>query len=264
MNSIIDDMLYFPKWGRGAWCVWRRNFLYFRQTIFTALSWTFLEPLLYLFSLGYGLGTFVPEIDGKSYAEFIAPALLTTTAMFVGFFEGTYGTFTKLNRQNTFQTILLTPVMPDEIVLGEILWATFKSFFSVLSVALVVVILNLIPIIGLVTSLPVLLLLCWLFAALGVLLAGVARSYETFTYFTSGLITPMSLFCGTYFPLSRWPEAVHVVIHFLPLTHGLSAVRMILDNAVSPNLILHLSYLLLMSLLFTNMAASKMKNKLIY
>ena len=263
MNSIMDDVLHFPKIGRGAWCVWRRNFLYFRYTILTALSWIFLEPLLYLFALGYGLGQFIPEIEGVRYAEFIAPAMLSTTAMFVGFFLGTYGTYTKLSRQNTFHTILLTPVMPDEIVVGEIAWATSKAFFSVVAVGIVVTSLGLIEVQSLLPALLVLILLCWVFASIGVFLAAVARSYETFTYLTSGFITPMSLFCGTYFPLTRLPEPVQVISYLLPLTHGLSAVRALVRQEMTPDFILHLGYLLFVGIVFTNLATAKMQKKLI-
>src|SRR5690606_35254282 len=105
MNSVtklanaawLEDVFYFPRFARGVWCVWRRNFLYFRYTFFTAITWIFLEPLLYLFALGYGLGAFINDIQGMRYAEFIAPAMLSTTGMFVAFFEGTYSTFTKLH-----------------------------------------------------------------------------------------------------------------------------------------------------------------------
>src|SRR5690606_36966400 len=110
------------------------NFLFFRYTLFTALGWIFVEPLLYLFALGYGLGRFVTEIDGQSYAQFIAPAMMATTGMFVAYFEGTYATFTKFARQNTFQTMILTPMDPDEVVVGEIAWCTSKAFLSVVSV----------------------------------------------------------------------------------------------------------------------------------
>lgn len=259
----IDDVLYFPKLGRGVWCVWRRNFMYFRYTFLTAMSWIFVEPLMYLFALGYGLGHFIPEIEGASYAVFIAPAMLATTAMFIGFFEGTYGTYTKLSRQNTFHTIIMTPIGPDEIVVGEIAWAATKAFLSVLGVGIVVVVLGLVTVQALLPSLIVLALLSWVFASIGVFLAAVAKSYETFTYLSSGLITPMSLFCGTYFPFEQLPQGVQLFAQVLPLTHGLAAVRMLIRGDLQPTFFLNIGYLLFVAILFTNLAASKMSKKLI-
>jgi lipooligosaccharide transport system permease protein len=262
-SQLSDDIFYFPQWGRGLWCVWRRNFLYFRYTLWTAMSWIFLEPLLYLFALGYGLGTFIDNIEGMRYAEFIAPAMLATTGMFVAFFEGTYGTYTKLSRQNTFNTIILTPVSPDEIALGEIAWCASKALLSVVAVGTVVTVLQLMTVKALLPSIAILALMCWVFAALGVWLAGMARSYETFTYLNSGFITPMSLFCGTYFPLSQLPQAVQIVAHVFPLTHALSAVRMIVRGHIEPEIFLNIGYLIFVAILATNLASARLERKLI-
>jgi lipooligosaccharide transport system permease protein len=73
----------------------------------------------------------------------------------------------------------------------------------------------------------------------------------------------MSLFCGTYFPLSELPSALIAVAYALPLTHVLLAVRTLLGDGFHPDLILNLSYLLLFAIVFTNIAAAKMKKKLI-
>jgi len=40
----------------------------------------FLEPLLYLLALGVGLGMYIPQIQGMSYLEFIAPGILASSA----------------------------------------------------------------------------------------------------------------------------------------------------------------------------------------
>ena len=53
--------------------VYRRAWM----TIFSG----FFEPLFYLFSLGLGLGHFVGSVHGVSYASYIAPALLASSAM---------------------------------------------------------------------------------------------------------------------------------------------------------------------------------------
>ncbi len=263
MSSLIKDLFYFPTYGYGAYLVWRRNFLYFRYTFFAAISWIFAEPLLYLFALGFGLGHFVNEINGQSYAEFIAPALMAITSMFVGFFEGSYGTYTKLTRQNTLHTIIVSPVSSDEVTIGEIAWATSKAFLSVLAVAIVTVSLGLIPIKSLAIPLVFLFLSCWVFASFGVVLATVAKSYDGFIYYQSGLITPMSLFCGTYFPISQYPEPLMWAVHALPLTHTLAGVRTSLQGQLPPSLIINFIVLFAMATFLTHIAAARMRRKLI-
>jgi len=61
---------------RRAWKVWQRNRDVFFKTYLVNFLPPFIEPLLYLLALGYGLGMFVGDIDGVPYASFIAPALL--------------------------------------------------------------------------------------------------------------------------------------------------------------------------------------------
>lgn len=262
-KRVFRDMFYFPRFGRGALYVWRRNFHYFRHTLFTTLTWIFLEPLLYLFALGFGLGQFIIEIEGQSYAQFIAPSMMATSGMFVAFFEGTYSTYTKMTRQNTYQTIILSPITADEVVLGEIWWVTSKAFLSILSVSLVLIFLGLIPAHRLPPALAILLLMCWVFAAMGVWLATLAKSYEWFSYSQSGFITPMSLFCGTYFPLSQLPESLIYLSYLLPLTHGLMSVRMFLAGELTSMFFINITYLLLAGIVLTNFASARFERKLI-
>jgi lipooligosaccharide transport system permease protein len=259
----MRDAVTLPRPGRGVFSVWRRNALYFRYSVLTSIAWIFVEPLLYLFALGYGLGQFVTSIGGQSYAEFIAPALMSTTGMFVAFFEGTYSTYTKMNSQSTYQTIILSPLRADEIVLGEILWITSKALLSVLSVGTVLFAMGLVSISYAVPAIAVLAVMCWVFAALGVWLATLAKSYEWFSYSQSGFITPMSLFCGTYFPLSQLPGFLVGLAYLLPLTHGLMSVRMFFAGELKAMFFVNIVYLVLIGLAFTNIAAARFQRKII-
>jgi len=112
-------------------------------------------------------------------------------------------------------------------------------------------------------ALGVLFLMCWVFAAFGVWVASLANSYEWFTYSQSGIITPMSLFCGTYFPLSRLPEALVYLAYALPLTHGLMSVRMFLAGDFNSDFVLNLGYLLFAGLVFTNVSTARLERKLV-
>ncbi len=263
IGQTLADIFYFPQFGRGILSVWRRDFLYFRYTILTTLAWIFVEPLLYVFAFGYGLGHFVEHINGMSYIRYIAPAIMATSGMFVGFFEGTYGTFIKLARQNTFSTIILTPVGTDEVAIGEILWCTTKACLSVISVAIVLVLLGLMPTANMAPVLGVMFLTCWVFAAFGVWLASIARSFEWFTYFQSGFILPMSLFCGTYFPLSRLPHPIYVFAMFLPLTHAMQSSRMFLAGDFNAQFFINMMYLVFLGVVFTNLAAARFNRRLV-
>lgn len=268
MNSFTAkqfalDAVRLPGWGQGSFYLWRRNFLYFKQNLLGTFTWIFLEPVLYLLALGFGLGRFVAEIEGQSYVHFIAPGIMAMTGMMTAFFEATYSTFTKLHRQNTYQTIILTPLSSDEIVWGEILWCTSKSFLSVCSVGLALLVMGIISIHGLAPALVILLLMCWVFSALGIFLATVAKSFEWFSYFQTCLLTPMALFCGTYFPLSQLPDGVKYIAYALPLTHALSGARLFLSGTYDTQVMIPIIYLIFLGIIFSNVAAARFERKLI-
>ena len=74
----------------------------------------FLEPVLYLFSIGIGVGVLVGDFtlaDGRvvGYAAFVAPAMLAASAMNGVLTETTYNFFGRLKWQKLFDAIVATP-----------------------------------------------------------------------------------------------------------------------------------------------------------
>ncbi len=263
MLELIKDMTSFPKWGAGVFTVWTRNYMYFKYTFLITLFWVILEPSLYLFAVGKGVGMFVGKIDGVSYIEFFYPALLCSAGMLVSFFESTYACFTRLQHQKTFQTILFTPVQADEIGLAEILWASCKGFLGVLGVLLVSSLLGLVNSIWILPALIILFINCWVFAAFGLLITSYVKHWDTFIYAQSGFIIPMSLFSGTYFPLYSLPDWAQSFAYMLPLTHSVMATRFLLEGQINPMLLLNVGMLLFLAIILSNWAVSRLKKRLI-
>lgn len=259
----IKQCFSFPKFDNGAMQVWSRNFLYFKKTWLVSLFWIVLEPVIYLGAIGFGLGAFVNNMGGMSYIEFFFPALLCTTAMMVAFFEGTYGNYTKLTHQRTYATIMLTRIGPEEIVAGELLWATSKGFFGVVGVTIVAMVFGLIDSYRIILVLPILFLLSALFSCIGMVFTSFARNYDSFIYSTSGLIVPMSLLSGTYFPLDQLPSGLRYLAYLFPLTHAVAAVRGILHYGFSWIILLHVVVLVLAFWIFMNVAFYRIRHKLL-
>ncbi len=259
----IKKYFTIPKFSSSALQVWSRNFLYFKKTWLVSIFWIVLEPVIYLGAIGLGLGAFVNNIDGVSYIEFFFPALLATTAMMVSFFEATYGNYTKLTHQKTYSTIMLTRVGPEEIVAGELLWAASKGFFSVIGVTFIAILFGLIDSFRIFLAWPVLFLLSFLFSCLGMVFTSVARNYDSFIYSTSGLIVPMSLLSGTYFPLEQLPIGLRYLAYAFPLTHGVAAVRQILTQNLSWWIVINLVVLCLFTVVLMNISFSRIQKKLL-
>jgi lipooligosaccharide transport system permease protein len=195
------------------------------------MFWTVFEPLMYLAAFGFGFGRYIPPIEGLPFIDFYFPGLLCSTAMMVCYFESTYPNYTKLTYQKTFQTMLLTPLSAQQILLGEILWSATKGMIGVLGVILVSIFFGLFSF-KLVFVLPVLFLISLIFAAFGMMIVSVAKNYDSFVFSTSGFIIPLSLISGTYFSLKDMPQLIQWLAYAFPLSHAVQLVRHILHGQI--------------------------------
>ena len=95
-----------------AFSVWRRNFALYRRTWKLNILPNFFEPVLYLVSIGVGVGAYISEMGGTSYVAFLAPGLVAVAAMNGASFEVTYNAFVRRVYEKTYESMLTTPVEP--------------------------------------------------------------------------------------------------------------------------------------------------------
>jgi len=205
--------------------VWRRDLVVWQKYLLASLVANFGEPLLYLFAMGYGLGHFVKRLDGMSYPEFIAPAILVISVMNGASFETTFSSYTRMAVQKTFHGIAMTPVSMEEVIGGEILWAATKALITSSVIFLVLFLFNLVHS-PWVLFMPLLMFITGLmFACLGMLMTSFAKSYDFFSFYFTLFISPMFVFSGTFFPLDPLPQWARTLAHFLPLTYSVKIAR---------------------------------------
>ena len=242
--------------------VWLRNFLFFRKTYLVSLFWTVLEPLMYLAAIGFGLGQFVEQIEGLTFIDFYYPGLLASTAMMISYFEATYPNYTKLTYQKTYAIMLMTPLTEKNILFGEILWAATKGFLAVCGVVAVSLLFGLFKY-QILFTLPVLFILCAIFAAFGMIMISLAKNYDSFIFSTSGIIIPMSLISGTYFSVQNLPIFLKGLAYLLPLTHAVNLTRDIIYKSVSLQSALSFIVLLFYMYVLSWIAYKLFKTKLV-
>jgi lipooligosaccharide transport system permease protein len=228
----------------GAYQVAARNMIVWRRYVAASAVGNFGEPLLYLLALGYGLGAIVPEIGGMSYAAFIAPGLVVSTVMYTATFEGTFGTYTRLTSQKTFDALLATPLTISEIVAGEVLFGGIKACVGATSVLAVIALFGLVPSWLAVLVIPLGFVAGLMFTAMALVVTSLTKSYESFNYYFTLVIAPMFLFGGIFFPLDRTPAWVRDFSGFLPLTHVVELARAFVHGVPSAGLVLHLGAIL--------------------
>src|SRR5256885_14871356 len=77
--------------------VWRRNFLVWQKLLVAAMLSNLADPLIMLFGLGYGLGGFLPSMQGMSYLAFFAAGSLCSATMFTASFESMFSGFSRMH-----------------------------------------------------------------------------------------------------------------------------------------------------------------------
>lgn len=261
--QVFKDLFHFPDAGSGLLYVWSRNFLGFKRSLFSSTFLLVIEPMLYLLAIGFGVGYYVRDIDGVPYLQFYLPALVSTSVMLISFYEGTYGCFNKLHYKKTYEICLRAPISVSELVLGEIAWAATKGFLSAVFISLFAMYLGLLQLDSLGAFLIIQLILSWLFGALGMLLTSFAKNFEFFNYLQIGVVLPMALCSGTYFPMDRMPDWIHPVIYLSPLTHGVSAGRTLLLGQTNSFLFLNLAVLFAISVVLTNWCNARYQRELL-
>jgi lipooligosaccharide transport system permease protein len=208
-----------------AWRVWRRDLRVFSYLWKGALLPTFLDPVVYLLAMGFGLGTYLASINGIPYKDFIASGLVASAAMWATVFETTYNVHFRMTEYRLYDNVLSTPVEVEDLVLGEMAWACTRAV--IYGTAFLVVVLAF----GLINSpwailTPVFLVLgAACFAAIGLSFTAIVGKVDYFTYYYTLFVTPMFLFSGIFYPLDRLPDWTHVVAWFTPLYHLVRITR---------------------------------------
>ncbi|HTY51756.1 MAG TPA: ABC transporter permease [Methanomicrobiales archaeon] len=253
-----------PDLTRRTLRVWQRNWKVFVRTFKVNFLPPLLEPILYLLSLGYGLGLFVSNINGVPYPQYIAPALLAISIMNASFFETTYSSYVRMYFQKTFDAIIATPLSIEEVITGEILWGATRSLINASIMLPVLVLFRVVDLPISLLILPFALLAGFLFASLGMCFTALTPSIETLNLPAFLFITPMFLFSGTFFPLSILPGPLQVIAYaILPLTHAVLVCRMITLSQITPQILISLAWIAAVGAVAFVLAVNLMKKRLI-
>jgi len=210
------------------------------------------EPLLYLLSIGVGVGALIGtmELDDGSrvpYAVFVAPAMLAVSAMSGALAETTFNFFHKMKYARLYDAVLATPVGPFELVLGELTWAMIRgALYSGIFLA-VMVALGLVPAPGAAAAFPAALLVGLAFGGFGAAISTYLRGWEDFDLVSTGQFA-LFLFSGTFVPVRDYPAVLEVVVRLTPLYHAVELLRGLALWRLEWGLLASLAYLVVMAL----------------
>lgn len=242
--------------------VWQRNRDVFLNIWRAEAIWPFIEPLLTLVALGFGLGDFIDLERQESYIEFIGPGILAAYAMWMASAEACWGAYFRID-QKTFDAMLATPVSIDDVTSGEVLWASTRSLVSVAAIFIVVLAFGAINSVLAVFILPLALLPGVMFGAVSLSYAAVARSVSSLNYFFAVFITPQFWLAGVFFPLDQLPDWVQVAAWFTPAFHVVEIYRGLALGEPAWVDLLHALWIVGVSAVFYALAIVLMRRRLV-
>ncbi|MBS0340553.1 MAG: ABC transporter permease [Proteobacteria bacterium] len=218
-----------PQLTLRWWPVFLRNLLVWRKLAIPSLIGNIAEPLIWLVAFGYGMGALVGTVNvgGESvrYILFLASGSICMSAMNAASFEALYSAFSRMHVQKTWDGIMNAPVGLDDIVLAEMLWAAFKSIFTVTAILFVMLALNISHSPKLIVAWLVLAGVGITFSCIALIFNALAKGYDFFTYYFTLFMTPMMFLSGVFFPLEQLPDVVHTIANWLPLANAVALVR---------------------------------------
>jgi lipooligosaccharide transport system permease protein len=227
----------------------------------------FIEPVLYLLAIGFGIGSLIKSIplgDGHyvSYAVFVAPALMASSAMNGAIFETTFNMFFKLRHMKLYEGVVATPVGVEDVAAGEVMWAVARG--SVYSVGFIVVMvaMHLVASPWAILAIPAALLVGVAFAAVGVAGTTFIRQWQDLDT-VQLVLQPMFLFSATFFPITVYPPALRVVVELTPLYHGIDLIRGLTTGALSTGMLGDVAYLVAIAVAGVTVAALRLRRQLL-
>ncbi|HEY3869441.1 MAG TPA: ABC transporter permease [Actinocrinis sp.] len=202
-----------------------RNMMIYRRSV-TPLAFGLVEPMMYLLTIGFGVGTLVGSVPGVQvrYAAFVAPAILATTAMNTAFNQTSFGVFTRVRIDGTYDAIVPTPLSPTDIAVGEVASALINGLLTSTGFLAAAALLGLAVSPGILLAIPAAALVGFAFAAAGLAVTTYLRDFPDFQLIQLVML-PMYLFATTFYPLGTYPGWLRLVIEALPLYQSIELIR---------------------------------------
>ena len=205
---------------RGSAAIWRRDMLVLRRNIISELVAVLAYPLTIYLAFAIGMKGYIGLVEGVPYGLFIAPGLITMTAVNAAYSESVWSLWFHRKVQFTVESYRVTPISVSEIIIAKILSGFAHGLIKGLAVGLVIFIITpfKFPFDHLLAYSAFLIPGSAFFSCAGVICGTVLDKPETIGRVEAVIIMPLIFMSGLFFPLSSYPPAVIPWIRALPTT----------------------------------------------
>jgi lipooligosaccharide transport system permease protein len=239
-----------------------RNATALRTTNALTFLTGFVEPIIFLLAFGYGVGGLIGtvEINGVevSYAAFIAPALLASSAMNGALMDATFNVFFKMHYMKIYHTMMSTSLGPMDVALGEIGWAMVRGAAYAIAFTIVVALFGLITTWWALLMIPAAVLVAFAFASIGMTITSYMKSFQQLNWLNFWLL-PIFLFSGTFFPITIYPDWLQAIIMVTPLWQAIAMMRSLAFGVFDAMLIVHVGYFVVLAVIGLAMTSRRME-----
>jgi ABC-2 type transport system permease protein len=208
---------------RAVSVVWRREMIRFTQDR-TRIFAVMMQPILFLFVMGTGLGSVVSTSDAIDFRTFLFPGILATSVLFMAVFAGISLVW---DREFGFlREMLVAPISKGAIIIGKVAGGATTATLQACLVLVLGVFVDVEYSVGLVLVLLVALFLgSAMLTALGVVLSARVKTVQAAMPLTQMLIMPMMFLSGSLYPLANLPTWLTVLTRLNPLTYAVQPMR---------------------------------------
>ncbi len=202
-----------------------REWRVFRRVWFSTAFGSLVEPIVFFIGFGFGFGALISEVAGLSYFEFMATGTIAIGILFSALFPGLINGYARRTEKHLYDGQMAAPVTVAELVAGEALWNGLRvSVVAVVTLGVAFAFgvdmgwgVVLVPVIAVVTGFGL--------SATGAAFAAKLRSWHGIDIIIGGIVAPMLVVAGTFFPLDGLPRWAELVGRFNPLHHCVELLR---------------------------------------
>jgi len=249
---------------RGALFVTEARLRSMIKWVWLILSLAIANPVLYLVSIGLGLGSYIDKntgsmgIDGVSYITFLAPALLATAAIQGAIDESVFPTLEGFKWNKTFFSMNATPLSGNHIAMGVFFNSLIRVTFTAVTYWLVMLVLGVLQSPRAWLAIFTAVMAGAAFGAMMQALAGLLENENVFfTVVQRFIIMPLFLFSGTFYPLTNMPVYLQWIGWISPLWHATQLGRWLTYGSEISTSMLVLHFALLSSILIVGLISSR-------
>jgi len=210
---------------QAIYMLWLRQMKRFLRTKSRVVT-TIVQPLFFLFILGFGLNIAVfPGMQG-SYITFLAPGIIAMAILFSSMFTGVSVLW---DRQSGFlQEVLVAPVSRLSIVIGRTFGGATVALIQGFIIMIIAIALGVqvAGVGGFLLTVLIMVLLSFTAVGFGLILASKMRDFEGFQSIMSLIIMPLMFLSSSFYPINEsLPDWLRVLSFCNPLFYMVDGIR---------------------------------------